>query len=88
MIERCRAYGYHHLVAKILADNTRSIEYNLRFGYERVGVQREIGFKNGHWQDVAILQLVLDDVAPTIPERCQDDSTAPIPKIRGSGPED
>jgi hypothetical protein len=29
-----------------------------------VGIQREIGFKNGHWQDVAILQLVLDDVLP------------------------
>jgi len=64
LIERCRQYGYHHLVAKIFADNVRSIEYNLRLGYEMVGIQREIGFKKGHWQDVAILQLVLDDVPP------------------------
>ncbi len=48
-----------------------SIEYNLRFGYEVVGIQREIGFKNGHWQDVAVLQLVLDDVPPVIPEDCR-----------------
>ncbi len=68
LIERCRQYGYHHLVAKIFADNIRCIEYNLRLGYERVGIQREIGYKNGRWHDVAILQLVLDDVAPAVRE--------------------
>lgn len=62
LIDRCGEYGYHHLVAKIFADNERSIEYNRRFGYEMVGIQREIGFKNGHWQDIAILQLVLPQV--------------------------
>ncbi|MEM9594045.1 MAG: N-acetyltransferase family protein [Acidobacteriota bacterium] len=64
LIERCRDFGYHHLVAKIFADNVSSIEYNKRLGYEMVGVQREIGWKNGRWLDVAILQLVLDDVVP------------------------
>ena len=67
LIERCKTYGYHHLLARIFADNEASIEYNRRFGYELVGVQREIGFKDGHWQDVAILQLVLEDVPPVIP---------------------
>ena len=61
LIERCKAYGYHHLVAKIFADNAVSLHYNQKFGYELVGIQKEIGYKNGHWQDVAILQLVLDD---------------------------
>ena len=64
LIERCRSYGYHHVVAKIFADNRGSIEYNLALGYEMVGIQREVGFKNGRWQDVAILQLVLEDVLP------------------------
>lgn len=61
LIERCRELGYHHLVAKILAVNVASIEYNKRLGYEVVGVQREIGFKNGAWCDVVIMQLVLDE---------------------------
>lgn len=65
VIERCKAYGYHHLLARIFADNVTSIEYNRRLGYELVGVQREIGFKNGRWQDVAVMQLVLDDVQPS-----------------------
>lgn len=68
LIERCRAYQYHHLVAKIFAENTGSIEYNLRLGYEVVGRQHEIGYRNGHWQDVIIMQLILDNVPPYRPE--------------------
>lgn len=64
LIEKCRELGYHHLVAKIFANNRASIEYNLKLGYEMVGIQREIGWLDGHWQDVAILQLVLGDVGP------------------------
>ncbi len=70
IIEKCRNLGYHHLVAKILANNEPSIAYNMRLGYELVGVQREIGWLDGHWQDVAILQLVLDDVPPDAAEPC------------------
>jgi len=64
LIERCREYGYHHLVAKIWADNTVSLRLHEKFGYEVVGTQREIGHVNGHWQDVTILQLLLGDVEP------------------------
>ncbi len=62
LIERCRRYGYHHMVARVQAVNTASIEYNRKLGYEVVGTQREIGFADGRWQDVVILQRVLDDV--------------------------
>lgn len=62
LIERCKVYGYHHLVAKIFAENEASIQYNLRLGYEMVGIQRQIGWRDGRWLDVAILQLILDDV--------------------------
>ena len=59
LIHRCKAWGYHHLVARIWASNTVSIEYNRKFGYEIVGMQQEIGFMNGRWQDIALMQLVL-----------------------------
>jgi len=68
LIERCRGYGYHHLVAKIWADNTRSIEYNRKLGYTVVGVQKEIGHVAGRWRDVCIMQLVLSDVPPFDPQ--------------------
>jgi phosphinothricin acetyltransferase len=69
LIARCKAYGYHHLIARVWADNAASIEYNRRFGYEVVGIQREIGYIDGHWQDIAVLQLVLDDVGAEIADR-------------------
>jgi len=68
VIERCRRLGYHHLVAKVWAANETSIAYNRKLGYEVVGVQREIGFVDGRWQDVVIMQLILDDVPPYAPE--------------------
>jgi len=57
LIERCRKMNYHYLVAKIFATNTASIEYNRKLGYELVGTQKEIGFKNGRWIDVVIMGL-------------------------------
>jgi L-amino acid N-acyltransferase len=65
VIERCRQYGYHHLVAKIFAQNIGSIKYNQRLGYEIVGTQREVGYINGRWQDIVIMQLILDNVIPS-----------------------
>ena len=60
LIEKCKELDYHHLVAKIFSINKASIAYNMKLGYELVGTQREIGFVDGEWQDVTILQLILD----------------------------
>lgn len=60
VIEQARQLGYRHLVARILARNKVSIHYNQKLGYEMVGIQRAIGFTDGEWVDVAILQLVFE----------------------------
>ena len=49
---------FHHAVAKIIASNDRSLKFHYRFGYELVGIQKEIGRVNDEWVDVAILQKV------------------------------
>jgi phosphinothricin acetyltransferase len=64
IIARARALNYHHLSARIMTTNVSSIEYNLKLGYEIVGVQRQVGFRDGRWIDIAIMQLILDDVPP------------------------
>ncbi|MFK7908851.1 MAG: N-acetyltransferase family protein [Chitinophagales bacterium] len=64
LIEVCKELKYRHLVAKIWAANTASIEYNRKQGYEIVGTQKEVGYLNGKWIDVTIMQLVLRDVPP------------------------
>ena len=62
VVERADAFGYRHLVAKILAANEWSIEFHKRFQYEIVGTQSKIGFLNGQWHDVVIMQRILDGV--------------------------
>lgn len=69
LIEKCRELGYRHLVGRIFAKNKASIEYNLKLGYEIVGTQKEIGYKDGKWIDVTIVQLILRDVEPRVPEK-------------------
>lgn len=60
MTERaCRLAGIHHLVSRVIANNEKSIRFHHRFGYETVGTQREIGYLNDQWLDVAILQKIL-----------------------------
>lgn len=59
LVERCRAYDYHHLVAKLWAENERSRALHRKFGYELVGIQDEIGWVDGAWRDVAIMQKVI-----------------------------
>ncbi len=60
LIQRAVELGYRHLVAKIFRSNELSINYNLKLGYELVGIQQQVGYKQGQWVDVTILQLLLD----------------------------
>ncbi len=60
IIEQCKAMGDHHLIAKIFATNTASIEYNLKLGYTIVGRQNEIGFRDGKWLDIVIMQYLIN----------------------------
>lgn len=59
LVERARTYDYHHLVAKLWADNERSRALHRKFDYDLVGIQQEIGYVDGEWHDVAIMQKVL-----------------------------
>ncbi|NEP09797.1 MAG: N-acetyltransferase [Symploca sp. SIO2C1] len=59
LIKKVANYGYHHIVAKILAANQGSIRFHQQFGFEIVGIQKEIGFMNGTWHDVVIMQYIL-----------------------------
>jgi len=61
LMDVCQALSYHHIVAKIFATNTVSIQYNLKLGYEIVGRQTQVGFKHGQWVDVVLLQYVFRD---------------------------
>ncbi len=63
IIGRAYALQYRHIVAKILAANEPSVRFHQRFGFTVVGRQNAIGFLNGAWQDVVIMQCVLNNVS-------------------------
>ncbi len=60
LISICKKLQYKHLVAKIFADNIGSISYNEKLGYTIVGTQKQIGYKNKKWQDIVIMQYIIE----------------------------
>ena len=62
LIEGARARGFHAIIAVIDAANEASIRLHARFGFEKVGHFKEVGFKFGRWLDVAYLELIPDAV--------------------------
>jgi len=60
LIDECKRMNYKHLVAKIFASNKASIAYNQKLGYEVVGIQKQIGYKNGKWIDIMIMQYIIE----------------------------
>jgi len=60
LIDAARTRGLHAIIAAIDATNEPSIRLHTAFGFERVGLFREVGFKFGRWLDVLYLELILE----------------------------
>ncbi|MEM7795371.1 MAG: N-acetyltransferase family protein [Cyanobacteria bacterium P01_C01_bin.118] len=59
LIKRVSELGYYHIIAKILGNNQGSIRFHQRLGFTVVGIQKDIGYIDGTWHDVVILQYLL-----------------------------
>lgn len=59
LLQEAVGLDYRHLVVKIWSSNTGSIKFHESFGYTIVGQQNKIGFVNGEWQDVTIMQYLV-----------------------------
>jgi phosphinothricin acetyltransferase len=51
--------GFHAVFARIVGGHEVSIRLHASFGFEEVGVEREVGRKFGRWLDVVIMQRLL-----------------------------
>lgn len=56
VLSECKKLGFTHIIARIFTKNKKSISYNLKLGYEIVGVQKNIGYIYGEYLDVTIMQ--------------------------------
>lgn len=64
LLQEVERFNYHHVLVRIMAVNQESIRFHETFGFEMVGVLREIGYFDDRWHDVAIMQLVLPHIPP------------------------
>jgi phosphinothricin acetyltransferase len=60
LIPRATALGKHVMVGGIDADNTLSLRFHERLGFERVAHFKQVGFKFGRFLDLIFVQLRLD----------------------------
>ena len=48
------------MIARIGGANEASIALHHKNGFTTVGIEREVGRKFGQWQDVVIMQILID----------------------------
>lgn len=59
LLPRLAERGFLVLTARIAQPNDASAALHARYGFERVGLLRRIGYKLDRWVDVAIMELEL-----------------------------
>lgn len=56
ILERAEALGKHVMIAGVDAENTASLRFLERFGFERAGQLREVGYKFDRFLDLVFLE--------------------------------
>lgn len=69
LLERLRRQGFVSACAGIALPNEASVRLHESFGFRRLGVFRNVGYKLGAWRDVGWWQLALREppAAPDAP---------------------
>lgn len=66
LVARAAALGKHVMIAGVDSENAASLRFLERFGFERVGLLREAGFKFDSFHDLVFLQYW---ISPSIREK-------------------
>ena len=59
LIERAKKQNLHTMIGVIDSENTNSIDFHKKFGFEEVGFIKESGFKFNRWLHSVIVQKML-----------------------------
>ena len=68
LIKCLRLQGYMSAVGVIALPNEPSVSLHNKFGYKKIGILPDAGYKSGSWYGVAIWRLELKETSPT-PEK-------------------
>ena len=61
ILEKGKTAGFHTVIARITQVNEISINLHKKFGFEHVGIYKEVGKKFGKLLDVTLMQKVYKD---------------------------
>jgi phosphinothricin acetyltransferase len=59
LIDRARSAGHRAIIAGIDGEQAASVALHAKFGFQKVGHLKQVGFKFDRWLDVIYMQLVL-----------------------------
>jgi L-amino acid N-acyltransferase len=59
LVDHAGQNGLRAIIAVIDAANEASVRLHRRFGFENVGLFKQVGYKFGRWLDVAYMELLL-----------------------------
>ncbi len=59
LLEAARRRGLHAIIAAIDSSNAASVRLHAAFGFEVVGVFKQVGYKFNRWLDVTYMELIL-----------------------------
>ena len=59
LLEAAAANGFRTVIAGIAGNNPASVRLHKRFGFETIGIEREVGYKFERWIDVTWMQKML-----------------------------
>ncbi len=59
LLAEAKLLGHHVILARIWSGNAASLAVCRKCGYEIIGTQREVGFRNGQWEDCVEMQVIL-----------------------------
>lgn len=66
LMDAAQERGLHAIIAAIDAENAASIRLHAAFGFERVGLFKQVGFKFGRWLDVLYMERLLAARGPAV----------------------
>lgn len=61
LIDLAKKQGLHTMIGVIDAENTESIIFHEKYGFKKVGIIKESGFKFNRWLDSVFMQLILEE---------------------------
>lgn len=59
LLAEARRLEHHVILARIWSGNAPSIAMCRKCGYETIGTQREVGYRDGQWEDCVEMQVIL-----------------------------